>query len=803
VSDWNFVNEGLFVMSVNRINSNSDLLPNHRIDLILKDDNQSIEIAFVNGLELSGVKWAKAQQPIKLVDFLFGRSNSGPTMSIASVSKFYKTPQMSCYATNTALSDKSLYNTFSRIIPSDKTQSCAWAATASFFNWTNVGVISSKTSYGLGLAKALTECAPDYNVTVVWEVSVDQGKEDHTYRLQTLKNIEVYVIFIAMHNDDAKSLVDSLKSNDLIGYPYVWISGDTIGDKLEDWNQGRLPGLIFTVPYQPPVDDGSTEEMVALQESWEDLKLKLREKGTNTDQWELGTYAPYCWDIALVIRDYFSWFIGEFPGENITGTSDNYTAFLKNYRNFVGREGASGDLEFDDNLDPAAYKWTLMNCNWSDCYEIGFTGSDGVELYEDLYEDGAKVFWPRNKTGVSNCPSDRISVVLSWIYIDDHIKGIYAIFCGFTVVVLFVLMVLSHRYRKHAVVKMTSWRINLIMLCGLVVASLSFTFLLFDEKYLPTETLDLYCGLSVGTFFTGFSIFIGAIYTKVYRIHSIFLFSRLTDLKKIISDRRIIEIVVLFTLTNVAIVIVWAISWPFKRVIVYEGETYPTSDPLVLVQDVFGGCSSENSLPGQVALFAVNGYLLVMGAKWAWQTRSLPSRYSSMNESVQAGYIFMFIFLITGFLLIIFTSAIWKPNDNFCLIFFSYLLVAWFTISFQFIYTFYKIWRFQERSSDSEDDLELQSTTHLPTGEEWIMIQCVKCKENFTRLPPICFKCDNSLKKEVRPKASEHKNAERKSLRVIKLTTDELLAFELSDMSPKSKNISSEKLRTPSSNCEV
>ena len=86
----------------------------------------------------------------------------------------------------------------------------------------------------------------------------------------------------------------------------------------------------------------------------------------------------------------------------------------------------------------------------------------------------------------------------------------------------------------------------------------------------------------------------------------------MSDLKiGLIKDKTIIEIVGLFTLTNLVIIIVTAITWPFKRIIVYQGDAYATDDPLVFLQDVFGGCSSENPLPGQIALFAVNGYLLL------------------------------------------------------------------------------------------------------------------------------------------------------------------------------------------------
>ena len=116
-----------------------------------------------------------------------------------------------------------------------------------------------------------------------------------------------------------------------------------------------------------------------------------------------------------------------------------------------------------------------MNCDTEGCFEIGVAASNGVELYGDLYENSAEVYWPSEKRGFSNSPPDHITVELSWIYVDDHVRVVYAIFCIFTLLVIFLLMALTQKYREHAIVKMTSYRINILMLCGLAVALLSYT----------------------------------------------------------------------------------------------------------------------------------------------------------------------------------------------------------------------------------------------------------------------------------------------------------------------------------------
>merc|ERR1719397_2084091 len=81
-------------------------------------------------------------------------------------------------------------------------------------------------------------------------------------------------------------------------------------------------------------------------------------------------------------------------------------------------------------------------------------------------------------------------------------------------------------------------------------------------------------------------------------------------------------------------------------------------------------------------LLVANGGVIILGAKWAWDTRGV--KYAALNDSVQVGYILMLIILLYSFNLIC-TSLIDNPNFNFFVSFISMLLVTWFTIGVLFL----------------------------------------------------------------------------------------------------------------------
>ena len=278
ITDWTLDHEGAFFLKLNEINNQTEILPNHHIKPIMKDDRRDPQVAFFVGLELNGIIMNQSSEG-EHVDFLFGGGYSTTTISSASVSQSFNTPQMSCMATSSVLSNIDVYGTFSRTIPSDEAQSCAWAAIAKFFNWTKIGLISSKTEYGHGLSHGFSECVEHFNVAITVELTFESNVTDHSAKLLTLEKRDVFIYFVAMHYEDMLSLAKSLRGMNLTGDPYVYITGDAVSEKVgavsekdKDSDLKKiLPGIIYTTPFKLIND---SNELVSLKTRYEVAKEK-------------------------------------------------------------------------------------------------------------------------------------------------------------------------------------------------------------------------------------------------------------------------------------------------------------------------------------------------------------------------------------------------------------------------------------------------------------------------------------------------------------------------------------------------
>jgi len=686
---WGLGDEGTFFININRINNQTDILPYHHIRPILKDDGYDEQRAFFVGLELSGVRWSdEAEEPIERVDFLFGAGFSKTTISSAFVTQSFKTPQMSCTATSTDLSNKDVYGTFSRTIASDATQSCAWAAIASNFNWTRIGVISSKNDYGLGLSQGLSNCVDDFDISIVEEITFESGQTDHRAKLATIATSDVFVYFVAMHNADMQSLSLSLAEMNLTGFPYVYVGGDAAGENTTLFIK-TLPGFIYTSPFQAILE---TSELISLQEHYEATNndwATSNEEEPSSDG--LGVFGAYCWDIALVLADFFHNYTKLYPDSPTTGLGEDWSSFLQNY----SKPGATGLLEFDENLDPALTRWTIFNCNDTKCNIIGETSLDEVQLYYPTRNHTTEIYWPKGVKGISNTPPDRSTETEKWIYIHFDAKLFYGFFSGTTVIMSIFLIFLSYRWRNENSVRMTSWKLNILSLFAIDMVMLCFLFQVMDENDWGQDTLESFCFARTFSFLTGFSIFIGTMFSKIYRVHKIFVAKRLSERKKTVKDHHIVQVVLLYTALNLTILIIFQLLFPYKRETNHGNTT--RIDIVTYQHNIWGSCEMEHSQLLQIILLVSNGGVLILGAKWAWETRGV--KYAALNDSVQVGYILMLIILLCSFNFIC-TSLIDDPNFDFFISFISMLLITWFTIGVLFLHKYWHMFSLDEEEDD-------------------------------------------------------------------------------------------------------
>ncbi|XP_061128038.1 taste receptor type 1 member 1 [Syngnathus typhle] len=100
---------------------------------------------------------------------VIGPDSSSKTFTPAALLGAYLIPQISYEATNKKLSNKVLYPSFFRTIPSDKNQVEAIIQLLVRFNWTWIALLGSDNDYGLDGMQSLSQLAPAHGICVAYQ----------------------------------------------------------------------------------------------------------------------------------------------------------------------------------------------------------------------------------------------------------------------------------------------------------------------------------------------------------------------------------------------------------------------------------------------------------------------------------------------------------------------------------------------------------------------------------------------------------------------------------------------------------
>ena len=146
----------VFLKTLDEINSNPNILPNVKLGCDIRDScwyppvalEQSIDFIKNSIASLEAKKnlsnptqggcGKKADKPIA---GLIGPGSSTVTIQVQNLLSLFQIPQIGYSATSKDLSDKSLYEYFLRVVPSDKLQAQALVDIVQYYNWTYVSTV--------------------------------------------------------------------------------------------------------------------------------------------------------------------------------------------------------------------------------------------------------------------------------------------------------------------------------------------------------------------------------------------------------------------------------------------------------------------------------------------------------------------------------------------------------------------------------------------------------------------------------------------------------------------------------------
>ncbi|XP_041441599.1 extracellular calcium-sensing receptor [Xenopus laevis] len=218
------------IFAVEEINSDPELLPNITLGFQVFDTCVTIEGAAYGTLSmLSGGKGITPNYHCHKESTLAGIiGDSGSTRSIlmAQIFGLYRYPQVSYFATNPILSDRNLFPSFFRTIPSDEFQMKGLAQLVAYFGWSWVGLLANDNDYGqYGLRMAKQEILNTGACVAFTEnILTGQPNRNAPHLVNVIKQSTAKVVVVITTEPDFVIVVEELLRQNVIGN--IWIASE-------------------------------------------------------------------------------------------------------------------------------------------------------------------------------------------------------------------------------------------------------------------------------------------------------------------------------------------------------------------------------------------------------------------------------------------------------------------------------------------------------------------------------------------------------------------------------------------------
>ena len=237
------------IYSINNINEDEHLLPNITLGYVVKDtcSRRIKAIRFAVEMILD-TKYLMNQSLLenltkneycidderlsnRLVGVV-GGSSSPISASISNILSTYYIPQISYGSTSTALSDKKLYRSFLRAIPSDTYQAAAVAEIIAYFGWNYVSAFASDDAYGRIGLEELREYMKKYKICLAKDMLfssptiTERDKRQIFDHLETIKD-RSHVVILWCQVTEATNIIQEAANRGIKGI--TWVATETWG----------------------------------------------------------------------------------------------------------------------------------------------------------------------------------------------------------------------------------------------------------------------------------------------------------------------------------------------------------------------------------------------------------------------------------------------------------------------------------------------------------------------------------------------------------------------------------------------
>ncbi|XP_068624741.1 gamma-aminobutyric acid type B receptor subunit 2 [Battus philenor] len=616
-------------LALDHVNEHDSVLRNYRLHMWWNDTecNAAVGVKSFFDMMHSG--------PHKLM--LFGAACTHVTDPIAKASKHWHLTQLS-YADTHPMFTKEAFPNFFRIVPSENAFNLPRIRLLQHFNWTRVGTIyQNEPRYALahnGLLSDLDTHGFDIDETQSFATEVRTA-------LTKLKEKDVRIILGNFNETWAMRIFCEAYKLEMYGRAYTWL---LLGTYSERWWERHAPcarrdlaAALDTAILTDLLPLSTTGETTVSGITAKDYQVEYdRRRGLEYSRFHGYTYDGI-WAMALAIQSVAQRVKLKYKEKTVQDfryrDKEWEQLFLDALSN-VTFEGVTGPVRFLGNERKASI--LLKQFQGDELGEVKV----GEYCAERDHLDVTS--WEPFKWVGKNPPKDRTLRIIEHTQVNITIYAVLVSCSVIGILLAIGFLAMNVHYRNQRYIKMSSPHLNNLIIIGCIFTYLSVIFLGLDSSLssigLSQEpplrgAFPHICTARTLLLMAGFSIAFGAMFSKTWRVHSIFTDVKLN--KKVIKDYQLFMVVGVLLVIDLAIVITWQISNPFFRATKQmDPYPHPTSEDIVIVQEN-EYCQSEKMTIFIGIIYVYKGLLLVFGAFLAWETRhvSIPA----LNDSKHIG----------------------------------------------------------------------------------------------------------------------------------------------------------------------
>lgn len=218
------------------------------LDFVLDAGNSS---SGNNNANNCSARFCKCKDKQTLISAVIGAASSPISISVANLLGVDDTPQISYSSTSVLLSDKKVYRSFFRTIPSDTYQAQALADLLKHFGWNYVSIVASDNAYGRAGVDSLRTELKKRDICIALEKIFNPSLSQEELRrvIESLKNEQrARVIILWCERPNAVGFLNEASRQRLSGK--TWIGTETWGDayQLKTLDENIVGGMLGVLP---------------------------------------------------------------------------------------------------------------------------------------------------------------------------------------------------------------------------------------------------------------------------------------------------------------------------------------------------------------------------------------------------------------------------------------------------------------------------------------------------------------------------------------------------------------------------